>query len=365
MTTASTRPADPDPPALDVRLLWLPEAMPGTLFAALDVLRAVTVLHRLRRPGQPPPLRWRVVDGAGRRIALPWLPDAAAAGRRRAPFTRAGAAHELLVLPGLGTDDAPHLGELMARHGSALRLVQQHMARGGWLATCFSAVVLPAHLGLLDGQRVNAPWPYLSWLRREYPRADFGATEPLAQAGRVFCCVAPELATAGMLQVLRALLDADLADAAAQVLQHQPERQALAPTLAQQQWLVRTSDSPVQRAMQWLQQHVERPYSLKDVATAAAASERTLLRQFRLVAGQTPLQYLQGLRIARAQLLLETTLHGHDAIAAACGYADTASLRRLFRQATGLSLSDWRARHTLRARRSHWRLRATPAPLRP
>lgn len=342
MTTASPPTPEPGLPALDVRLLWLPEAMPGTLFAALDVLRTAAVLHRLRRPGQPLPLRWRVVDGAGRRIALPWLPEAAAAGRRRAPFSGTGATDELLVLPGLGADDAPHLGELMARHGSALRLVQQHMARGGWLATCFSAVVLPAHLGLLDGQRVNAPWPYLSWLQREYPRADFGAAEPLVQAGRVFCWVAPELATAGMIQVLRALLDADLADAAAQVLQHRPERQALAPTLAQQQWL---------------QQHVERPYFLKDVATAAAASERTLLRQFRLVAGQTPLQYLQGLRIARAQLLLETTLHGHDAIAAACGYADTTSLRRLFKQATGLSLSDWRARHTLRARRPHWKAR--------
>ncbi len=358
MATTAPRPAEPRPPALDVRLLWLPEAMPGTLFAAVDVLRAVSVLHRLRRPGEPVPLRWRVVDGAGRRIALPWLPDATAAGRRRAPFTAGAPANELLVLPGLGADDAPHLGELMARHAGALRLVQQHMARGGWLSACFSAVVIPAHLGLLDGQRVSAPWPYLSWLRREYPRADFGATEPLRQAGRVFCCVAPELATGGMLQALRQLLDADLADAAAQVLQHQPERQAQVPALAQQQWLARTSDSPVQRAMQWLQQHIEHPYALKDVATAAAASERTLLRQFRLVTGQTPLQYLQGLRVARAQLLLETTLHGHDAIATACGYADTASLRRLFRQATGLSLSDWRARHTLRARRPHWKARS-------
>lgn len=342
----------PPPPLLDVRLLWLPEAMPGTLFAALDVLRAALLLHRLRHPGQPAPLRWRIVDATGRRITNNPFADGPPSRDRRQ------AQQHLLIVPGLAAEDAPHLGELMARHGSALRLLQQHATDGGWIAACFTGLVMPVHLGLLDGQRISAPWPHQSWLARVYPRCDFGGTEAITQHQRIFSCVAPALCTEFMLRVLAELLGEDIAQSCGQVMLHQPERQQSAPALAKRQWLVRTTDSPVHRAMQWLQDHIEESYCLKDVATAAATSERSLLRQFRLVTGQTPLQHLHQIRIARAKLLLETTLHGLDAIAQACGYADTASLRRLFLRETGLSMSAHRERHALRSPHTHWQVRA-------
>jgi transcriptional regulator GlxA family with amidase domain len=140
------------------------------------------------------------------------------------------------------------------------------------------------------------------------------------------------------------------------VLLHQPLRQQLTPTLVESRWITKTSDSPVYRAMQWLQAHVDQPYRLAPVAEAAAASERTLLRHFRQVTGMTPLAYLHTLRVERAKMLLEVTLHGIPGIAEACGYSDTASFGRLFQRETGMSLSQYRARYTLRARRARWRV---------
>ncbi|MBI5254913.1 MAG: helix-turn-helix domain-containing protein [Burkholderiales bacterium] len=352
----ATAPATPQPAGqragltLDVRLLWLPEALPGTLFAALDVLRTAQGLHRLRQPRQAAPLRWRVVGPSGRAIATPFAEPPRRAARGPAP-------HRLLVVPGLSADDAPHLGEIVERHAAALQLVQQHAASGGWIATCFTGLALPARLGLLDGHRVAGPWPYLSWMRRNYPHCDFSGTEPLGLHGQVFSAVAPPLATELMLRVIAHLLDPDLASACARVLLHQPERQQAVPALAERQWLQRTSDSPVARAMQWLQDHIEHPYHLKELVAASACSERTLLRHFQQATGKTPLQHLQRLRVERAKLLLETTLHGLDAIAEACGYADTASMRRLFRRETGLTMAAHRQRHALRARRPHWKVR--------
>jgi transcriptional regulator GlxA family with amidase domain len=342
------------PALLDVRLLWLPDAMPGSLFTAVDVLRTALTLHRLRRPHDAAPLRWRVIGADGRGLAHPFAAAHAGASRRRR------ATVSLLVVPSIGVDDAPHLGEIVARSGPALKLVQQHAAAGGWIAACSTGLVLPARLGLLDGHAIAAPWPFQSWLGRAYPRVDFGSTEALYQRGSVFGCVSPSLVGELMLRTLGQLLDPDLAQACAQVLLHQPERQRVAPGLVKRQWLVRTSDSPVVRAQQWLEQHLERPYRLKDVAEAAAASERTLLRHFRLATGLTPLEHLHRLRIERAKLLLETTLHGIDAIAEACGYADTTSMRRLFQRETGQTMSAWRERHALRSRRAHWRVRSAP-----
>jgi transcriptional regulator GlxA family with amidase domain len=159
-----------------------------------------------------------------------------------------------------------------------------------------------------------------------------------------------------MLRVLGHLHDPDVAQASSQVLLHQPERQRLTPSLVAKHWLAKTSDSPVYRAMQWLQQHVDEPYRLSAVADAAAASERTLLRHFRQVTGMTPLDYLHSLRIERAKMLLEVTLHGIPAIAEACGHSDAASFGRLFQREAGMTMSAYRTRYALRSRRRFWRV---------
>ena len=135
---------------------------------------------------------------------------------------------------------------------------------------------------------------------------------------RVFHCVAPALQTEFMLRVLGHLHDPDLAQTVARLLIHQPERQQWVPELVSQRWLGKTADSPVYRAIGWLQAHVGEPYRLAAVARAAAVSERTLLRHFRQVTGRTPLDYLHRLRVERARMLLEVTLHGTQAIAEAC-----------------------------------------------
>jgi transcriptional regulator GlxA family with amidase domain len=145
----------------------------------------------------------------------------------------------------------------------------------------------------------------------------------------------------------------------ANILLHQPQRQQMAPELARQKWLAPTSDSPVYRAMQWLQDHLGETYQLAALSHAAATSERTLLRHFKNVVGMTPLDYLHGLRVERAKMLLEVSLHNMHTIATACGYVNATSFRRLFHSVTGVNPSEYRARFRLRSHRPRWKVEMT------
>jgi transcriptional regulator GlxA family with amidase domain len=345
---AMSEPQPTPPSPLRVRLLWLPEALPGTLFAALDVVLTAARVAQLQRPGEPSRISWQCVSASGRALPTPYA---------SAPKPARGEpAQSLLVIPGLGADNAPQLGDVAKRSSAALRLIERHAAEGGWVAACSTGMLLPAELGLLDGGRLAAPWAYQSWFTRRYPACDFTAGEPMGAVGRSFTCVAPALVTEFMLRVIGHVHSPDLAQACSQVLLYQAQRQQLTPDLVANQWLTRTSDSPAWRAMQWLQANVDKPYRLEPLAEVAAASTRTLLRHFRQVTGMTPLDYLHALRIERAKMLLEATLHGIPAIAESCGYADAASFRRLFQRETGMTLSAYRARYALRARRTFWRV---------
>lgn len=267
------------------------------------------------------------------------------------------AARSLLIIPGLHTLNAPQIAEIAKAYPAALNMVEQHAAAGGWIAACANGIVFPALTGLFDGARLAAPWASQSWFSRTFPRCDFFDDAPMSQYGQVFSCAAVSLQTEFMLFVLGELLSADLAQACASLLLHHPERQQITAELINNKWLTRTSDSPVYRAMQWLQTHIDTPFQMSVLAEAAAVSERTLLRHFRQVLGRTPLDYLHELRVERAKVLLEVTLQDAKSIAQACGYQDAASFRRLFYRATGLSPSEHRARFALRSpKRKHWRV---------
>lgn len=98
---------------------------------------------------------------------------------------------------------------------------------------------------------------------------------------------------------------------------------------------------------------------LAATAGAAATSPRTLLRHFASTLGQSPLDYLHGLRVARARILLETTYSSGEQVAHMCGYQDLGTFRRIFVAATGELPATYREHNRLRTSRKRWRGTAT------
>lgn len=96
------------------------------------------------------------------------------------------------------------------------------------------------------------------------------------------------------------------------------------------------------------------PYSLADTARAAATSPRSLLRHFASAHGQSPLDYLHILRMARARVLLETTYASVEQVAQMCGYQDAESFRRVFQRLTRELPAGYRERYRLRTSRKRW-----------
>lgn len=337
---------------LDVQLLWLPEAMPGNLFAATDVLHAAAGILHLRNPRRSAPLSWRIITPPG--VEPPFSASAMAQYQQPAP-SPLPPGRTLIIVPGLSARSAPHLGEIAERHPDALALLHEHALRGGLLAACYTGMVFPARLGLLNGVRCAPPWAYQSWLKKQCPAIDFSTDEAMSFHDRIYTCTAPALQTEFVATLLGRLFDPDLQDGCLQVLDYQQRRQQITGELSGA-WLTPTADSPVYRATQWLQSNLEQPYNLQKLAEVAATSERTLLRHFQQAAGMTPLAYLHQLRVERAKVMMEISLHNFHTIASACGYADAGSFRRLFQQATGMNPSSYRQRFALRARRQHWKV---------
>ena len=99
----------------------------------------------------------------------------------------------------------------------------------------------------------------------------------------------------------------------------------------------------------WLEEHLDDELTLEAIARRAAMSVRSLNRRFREQTGTTPLQWLLRARVRRAQLLLETTAHSVERIAASAGFGSVTALREHFRRSVATSPQAYRRAFRRRA----------------
>ena len=335
------------PPNASVRvdILWGPDVLAGAALATADVLRMVNLLASMRDPQKATPIVWRwwCADGSRPPLALP----------RSAGFR--GVAH-LLVVPGWHAHSVPHLDQLVTRAAAscATRIAKVY-AGGGRVAGLYNGAALLADAGVLAERSAAMAWPFVPHLLRRAPTVRLVNDKAWLEHERVWTCDSPAAVYEVVLDMLRHTPVADLALAGAPVVLHSGERQRAAVHAAQSGPTTITSAGALERARQWLQAHFSEPYSLQDTARAAATSPRSLLRWFSKVYGQSPLDYLHGLRVAHARVLLETTYIGVEQMAHMCGYQDVGTFRRVFARHTGVMPAAYRERFRLRTSRKRWR----------
>jgi transcriptional regulator GlxA family with amidase domain len=336
-----SRPRHTDPPAVcRVEILTGPQMLSGPGMAVVDVLRTAVALAAMRTDACH--IAWQWTDLQGR------------AGPRHLPREGRRSAHpNVVVVPGWHARHGPHLDQLVRRAGALRERLHAVHARGGQVVGIYTGVALLGASGLLEQRQASVPWPFAQSIRRGAPTMQLVHDQAMVSSERIWTCDSPALTTELILQVLRERGLRALADSVGSILLHSAQRQRLLPRIEADS-RTRMSPGAMERARRWLEEHIDQPYRLQDVARAAAISERSLLRHYRAAHGMTPLQYLHQARATRARMLLETTYLTVEAISEACGYRDAAMFRRVFSEATGQTPSAYREQFRLRPRRRDW-----------
>ncbi|ODS60658.1 MAG: AraC family transcriptional regulator [Acidovorax sp. SCN 65-108] len=344
-------------PTFRIDIPLLPESAAGNALQFIDLLRSTNLLASLRAGAASPRFAWRLLDAEGRPLAAlpgPWALYSQAADATQGAALK-GPAHAVFM-PSFHAADIPFIRNVSQQHQRLSRQVGVALDQGQKVLTLGNAAWLAAHSGRLQDRQVSLPWFYMAGFERDFPDIQLVAGQDMVEDGPWLSCALPHSLSDMVVALVRHAMGEELGQVCASVFRPDHVRARAALQANAQQHIPATRDSTLARAIAWMESHLDEPYSLPLLAEAAAVSTRTLLRHFQQELSQSPLDYLHGLRCARAKVLLELTLESVPSIAVACGYADPAAFRRIFARHTGMAPAEYRKRHALRAPRRRWRV---------
>ena len=251
---------------------------------------------------------------------------------------------ELIFVPSTG----PSLNDVVERNASVVPWLRRWHKRGAAIASVCTGVGLVAASGLLDGKRATTHWGVAPDFRKKFPRVKW-MPEVMVTEDRGFYCGGGVNASLDLsLYLVERYCGHDVAMQTAKALLIETPRAwqagfGIVPLKTEHK------DDAISGAQEWLHKNFQRSFPLEAPARAAGMSLRNFVRRFKQATGDTPLLYLQKLRVAAAKRLLESDHRAVQEISEAVGYQDIAFFRKIFERHTGASPSAYRRRFGLGA----------------
>ncbi|MBB3060763.1 GlxA family transcriptional regulator [Microbulbifer rhizosphaerae] len=302
----------------------------------LEMLRGAE--SRGRVSGDATPLRLVTVglDGAPvkTRSGFPLTPDLAL---EEAPDS------DIVYLPALWRNPRPAL----KRSGPLLEWLRRQAERGAAITAVGTGVCFMAAAGLLDGKPATTHWHYFDRFAADYPTVKLKRQYFITQADKLFCAASVNALADVTVHLIRQLYGPAVASHVERNFSHEIRRTF--EEIAYSEGAVHLHpDEEIVQAQTWLKEHCSEEVRLSEVAGHFDMSVRSFNRRFKLATGQTPLQYLQNVRVDMARELLQSSNLSVNEIAEKVGYQDMGHFTALFKKFLSTTPSEYRT--TVRAK---------------
>lgn len=198
-----------------------------------------------------------------------------------------------------------------------------------------------ANAGLIGDQTATTHWSYLKGFQEKFPRAK--AVEQLfTENGQIMTCAG---GTAGFdlaLHFIRKYRGETLAGEIADQIMHHPIRPAETPQRITHGRGIETLPSNIRGAVAIIENNIEDPLRVADIASKLGISQRQLERRFKTHFNCSVARFGQLMRLQNARVLLVSTKLGISEISTASGFNSQSHFNQAFKKCFGRKPSHYR-----------------------
>ncbi len=223
----------------------------------------------------------------------------------------------------------------------AVNWIKKSYKKGATIASTCTGTFLMAETGLLDGKSATTNWYFANMFKRKYPEVKLNIDKIVNVDGRLISSGAATAFLNLALHLIEKLGSKDLALLCAKALLIDPNKDNQSPYILHSFWKNHL-DKEILAAQDFMEKSFSSKIYIDDIAENAGISPRHFKRRFKKATNETPIAYIQHLRIEKAKEMLEKSNETINEITWKIGYEDINSFRRLFKKNTGMSPKDYR-----------------------
>jgi transcriptional regulator GlxA family with amidase domain len=249
--------------------------------------------------------------------------------------------YDLVCIPAMNFTGIEHT---LQHETAMIKWIRKQYDKGAEVASmCLGAFVL-ASTGLLDGKRATTHWMGVSSFRQLFPKVKVEDDKIIVDEGRIYSSGAAFAFTSLMIYLIEKFCGRDLALAASKVFMiqvHNSSQHSFAIFNLQRNH----EDHDIGRIQDYIEKNYDELLTINGLAEKFNMSSRTFIRKFTAITGNTPLEYIQRVRVEAAKRFLEKGKLTVEQVCLEVGYGDFGFFRNIFKRLSGLTPQEYKRKY--------------------
>jgi len=222
--------------------------------------------------------------------------------------------------------------------------IEKQYKNGAEVASMCSGALILASTGLLDGKSCSIHWNTASKLKQLFPKVIVKTDQLITDEHGIYTNGGGYSFLNLILYLIEKYYDRETAIYCCKIYQIEIDRQRQSPfTIFKGQ--KSHSDELIKKAQAFIEDNFQEKISVEDLSEKFAIGRRNFDRRFVKATGNTPLEYLQRVKIESAKKAFEATRKTINEVMYEVGYSDVKAFREVFRKITGTSPLEYKTKY--------------------
>lgn len=219
-----------------------------------------------------------------------------------------------------------------------------HHRKGAEVASLCIGAFLLASTGLLDGKSCSTHWLFANEFREMFPQVNLTDGTIITEEQGLYSSGGAASYWNLLLHLVEKFTDRGMAIRASKFFAIEIDRKSQSP-FVMFNGQKKHEDEPIRQAQEFIEKNVTEKISVEELAVKFAIGRRHFERRFKKATNNTPVEYIQRVKVEAAKKELENTRKTVNEVMYEVGYSDVKAFRATFRKVTGLSPVDYKNKY--------------------
>lgn len=248
---------------------------------------------------------------------------------------------DLIIIPGLVGDLDKQIEK---NYGFVEWIRQQRIQHGAEIASLCRGAFLLAETGLLNGKSCATHWVTHDTFARKYPQVELLPDKIINEDNGIYSSGGAYSFLNLLLHLVEKFYGRETAIYCSKMSEIEMDR------MSQNQFVIFSgqkdhSDEAIKSIQEYVEANYSEKLSVEQLAHKAAISSRNFVRRFKKATFNTPIEYIQRVRVEAAKKKLESSTLNVQQVMYNSGYRDVKAFRTVFKKYTGLTPLEYRGKY--------------------